>query len=124
MTKTITPNEAADMIHATRGVSPPTTFSVSFARRTDKKDAAGNIVEPAGTIREMVAFLGSNIKKGLAGGPAAYNPKSYNLIWVFVSNLDGSWEEDDKHRRSIAIDGIRRLKIHGVEYVVENPVEG
>lgn len=82
-------------------------------------DSTGKIlVEPAGTMREMVCFLGSSIQKGLAGGPAAYNPKDHELVWVYTSNLDRSFEEDPKHRRSIPADGIVKLKLRGIEYTV------
>ena len=113
MTKRITPDEAATLIHATTGTSPPTTFSVTFFRKND-----GRKGEKKNDLREMVCFLGSNVRKNLAGGPSAYDPTSYRLIWSYVSNLDGAWEEDDRHRRSIAIDGIVKLKINREEYEV------
>lgn len=112
MTK-LTTAEAAALIFSTRGSNPPCPFSVTFYKKGKKNGDEKN------EVREMVCFLGSNISKGLAGGPAAYNPADYSLVWVYISNLDQNFDEDPRHRRSIAIDGIIKVKVRGVDHEVD-----
>lgn len=96
----ITEKEAVALIHGTAGK----VFSCTFVKRSN------------GEIREGRFRLGSTVKKGLKGGPAAYNPADYDLIWVY--RMAGDESENPGQRRSIPADGIVCLTVGGEDYVV------
>ena len=98
---TITTTEAARLIEASNGK----IFSVTFTKRT------------TGESRTMRAMLGENTRKGLAGGPAAYDPKAHDLLWVYLMAGDENRAEA-RNRRSIAVEGITRLALDGKEFQV------
>lgn len=107
-TATLTTGEAASMIEASNGK----IFSVTFFKKGDKQGKEKN------ELRTMRAMLGENTRKGLAGGPAAYNPADHGLVWVYLMAGDENRTEA-KNRRSISVDGIVRLAIGGIEYAVD-----
>lgn len=72
-------------------VSDGAIFSVWFIKRS------------SGDLRKMVCRLG--VKKHLKGGSKAYDPKQHNLLTVFDMEKAGY--------RSIPVDAIRRLSVHG-----------
>lgn len=106
-TEILTPAEAAELIQESNGA----IFSVSFYKKGDKNGKEKN------EIRTMRAMLGENTRKDLAGGPAAYNPADHGLIWVYLMAGDVNRAEA-KNRRSISVDGIIRLAIHGKAFTV------
>jgi hypothetical protein len=108
-TKTLTTAEAAMLIENSDGK----IFSVTFFKRGDKSGKEKN------ELRTMRCVLGSRVKKGLAGGPAAYNPADHGLIWTYLMSGDENREPEAKNRRSISVDGIVRLAIGGEDYAVE-----
>jgi len=110
--RTLTPVEAAAKILGTAGSNPIKTFSVTFFKK-GKKNGEGKNEQ-----REMVAFLGSNVKAGLRGGPAAYNPADHGLIWTYEVPPGVTIEERPDRRRSIAVAGLIRLKIDREEFEV------
>ena len=97
----LTTTEAANLI-----LKSKTIFSVTFTKRS------------TGEVRTMRATLGANVKKGLAGGPAAYDPAQHGLIWVYLMAGDENRDADPKNRRSIPVEGISRLVLGGTEYEV------
>jgi len=103
--RTITPTDAARLILDTAGTNPIRTFSVTFFKKGKKNGEGKN------TVRRMTAFLGSNVKKGLAGGPAAYDPAAHGLIWTYENPPGVSLEEVPSRRRSIAVEGLTQLRI-------------
>lgn len=105
--ETLTVDEAAEIIQESNGK----IFSVSFFKKGKKNGEEKN------EIRVMRAMLGENTRKGLAGGPAAYNPADHRLVWVYLMAGDVN-RADAANRRSIAIDGIIRLAIDGKEFEV------
>lgn len=100
--QTISKSEAANLIENSNGK----VFGVTFIKRT------------TGEERTMRCMLSENTRKDLAGGPAAYNPADHGLIWVYLMAGDVNRAEA-KNRRSIPVDGLIRLALGGVEYVVE-----
>lgn len=102
----ITPEVAADMILSSDGK----VFSCDFFKKGDRKGKGKN------ELREFRGRLGSTVKKGLRGGPAAYNPAEHGLIWAY--RMAGDTTETDGQRRSIAVSGITRLAIDGRTYHV------
>lgn len=108
--KVISTNEAQRLILSKAGDS---IFSVAFYRRNDGKNGA-----KAGEVREMRCRLGATVRKGLAGGPAAYSPSEKGLIWCYLMAGDENRDVDPKNRRSINVPGIVGLKIRGSEYHV------
>jgi len=107
MKNAITTAEAAQLIELSNGK----VFSVTFFKKGDKKGKEKN------DLRTMRAMLGENTRKGLAGGPAAYNPADHGLIWAYLMAGDENRAEA-ANRRSIAVDGIVALNINGEEYAV------
>jgi hypothetical protein len=81
-------------------------FSVTFKKRNSWE------------TREMRCRLGSTTRKGIAGGQARYNPQSHGLIWVYLMAGDEN-RSDSRNRRSIPVEGIRKLVIGGREFIVE-----
>lgn len=69
-------------------------FSVEFRKRSTNE------------LRQIVCRTG--VKVGLKNGPAAYDPALKNLIWV--------WDMQKNARRSIAAEGITRIKVPGGEW--------
>jgi hypothetical protein len=78
-------------------------FSVVFRKRTD------------GTLRKMNARIG--VRKGVKGVGMAYDATQAGLITVHT--MAGDQDDDGGGHRNIPADGIRWLKIGGVEYFVE-----
>lgn len=72
-------------------VSDGTIFSVDFIKRSN------------GERRTMVCRLG--VKRHLKGGDSAYDPKKHNLLTVYDMDRAGY--------RSIPVEAIQRLSIHG-----------
>ena len=107
-TKTLSTTEAAMLIENSNGK----IFSVTFFKKGKKDGTEKN------EIRTMRAMLGENTRKGLAGGPAAYNPADHGLVWVYLMAGDCNRAEA-KNRRSISVEGIIRLALEGEEYTVE-----
>jgi len=97
MQLTISQNQAARFIRDSNG----TVFTVVFRKRTGNRE-----------LRTMRAR--TNVKKGLKGGPAPYDPKSHGLIFVYTMSGD----ENAQQRRSIPIDGIQKLRIGGSTFHV------
>jgi len=96
----ITNQDAATLINGTDGK----VFSVKFVTRG------------SGEVREGRFRLGSTVTVGRAGGEAAYSFSGKGLISVYrmagdESTSDGQW-------RTIPIEGIKWIKINGVEYEV------
>lgn len=91
----MTVDEAVEFIRSTKG----RFFTVEFAKRSD------------GSLRTMTCRTG--VKAGLAGGEAAYDPVAHGLIWVYEINTHG--------RRSIPIEGLRRVKKNGLWHLVKQP---
>lgn len=106
----ITPQEAASKILETRNTG--TVFNVGFYKRGNKRTGKGK-----NEFREMRARLGSTVKKGLAGGPPAYDPREHSLLWVYLMAGDVNRDEG-RNRRSIPVEGIVELKLGGEEYRV------
>ncbi len=92
MAKIVSLNQALDIINSQNGK----IFSVIFNKRS------------AGVDRLMVCRKG--VKKHLNGGELKYNPSNRNLINVF--------DLQSKGYRSISIEGIKKVKANGKEYVV------
>lgn len=67
-------------------------FRVGFVKRTN------------GEYRRMLARVG--VKRHLRGGQAAYDAREKNLLHV--------WDVQKKGYRSINLDDVRELKVHGV----------
>jgi hypothetical protein len=80
-------NEVKAFIAATEGK----IFSIKFIKRS------------TGELRSMVCRTG--VKKHLAGGEPAYDPKSKGLIWVYDMSKAGY--------RSIPEEGIQEILIDG-----------
>ena len=89
---TITLNEALAHIYGNRGK----VFACKFTKRGD------------GSLRLMCARLG--VKKGLVGGPNAYDPIEKKLIWCYDMLLA---KKGIKARRSIPIEGLQQLYYGG-----------
>lgn len=104
MSKQITRQKAVELIENSGG----TVFACTFLKRETKEERVGRF------------RLGRTVKKGLAGGPPAYDPKAKNLIWVYrmAGDVSESATDDDKNRRSIPIEGIQRVTIGGETYIV------
>jgi hypothetical protein len=92
MAKLVSLNQALDIINSQNGK----IFSVIFNKRS------------TGVDRLMVCRKG--VKKHLNGGELKYNPSNRNLINVF--------DLQSKGYRSISIEGIKKVKANGKEYVV------
>jgi hypothetical protein len=92
MAKLVSLNQALDIINSQNGK----IFSVIFEKRS------------TGVDRLMVCRKG--VKKHLNGGELKYNPSNRNLINVF--------DLQSKGYRSISIEGIKKVKANGKEYVV------
>ncbi len=97
----ITECEAVDIIRGSAGK----ILTVDFIKRTN------------GEFRSLNCRLGRTVRKGLAGGPAAYNPRDHGLVWVY--RMAGDKTETPGNRRSIPYEGIQRVKIAGKEYIVK-----
>lgn len=94
MTQVINLEQAIDLIANSKGQF----FTVEFIKRT------------TGELRTMQCKL--FIENYLKGGEAAYNAREKNLIHVADIKTHGY--------RSINLDGLRKLKIHGEEYEVNH----
>jgi len=105
----ITTAEAVTKIFANAG----TVFSVTFYKKGNRVGVGLN------EVRTMRCRLGRTVKKGLAGGEAAYNPAEHGLVWAYLMAGDENRDEDPKHRRSISVAGITRLAIGGEEFEVD-----
>jgi hypothetical protein len=92
MAKVVSLNQAVEIINSQNGK----IFSVIFEKRT------------TGVDRLMVCRKG--VKKHLNGGELKYNPSNRNLINVFDLQSNGY--------RSISVEGIKKIKASGKEYVV------
>jgi hypothetical protein len=92
MAKLVSLNQALDIMNSQNGK----IFSVIFEKRS------------TGVDRLMVCRKG--VKKHLNGGELKYNPSNRNLINVF--------DLQSKGYRSISIEGIKKVKANGKEYVV------
>jgi hypothetical protein len=92
MAKVVSLNQAVGIINSQNGK----IFSVVFEKRS------------TGVDRLMVCRKG--VKKHLNGGELKYNPSSRNLISVFDLQANGY--------RSISVEGIKKVKANGKEYVV------
>lgn len=90
--ETITAKQALEMIKESKGK----IFSVTFV----KKD---------GTVRDMVCRR--EVLCHLKGGTLGYNPEDFNLIGVFDMKV--------QDYRSINLSTLQKLKMNGVEYVVD-----
>lgn len=86
--KFITHKEAIAMLYEHRR-SQHTIFSVLFEKRTD------------GTPRLMPCMF--NVKKYLAGGEAAYNPREYNLMFV--------WDTEKANYRCINLETLMWMRM-------------
>lgn len=75
-------------------VSDGKFFSVRFTKRT------------TGELRKMVCRVG--VKKYLSGGQVKYNPRDKGLLSV--------WDVENKGYRSIPIDGVVSITVHGTTY--------
>lgn len=92
-------------------------FSVAFRRKTDKK-VGGVVVEPAGTIREMVARTG--VQKGVKGVIAPEVRKAEdaenNVLTVYdMAVLEAGKDEKGAFRR-INLSDLLTVKLHGKTY--------
>lgn len=92
-------------------------FSVAFRRKNDKK-VGGVVVEPAGTIREMVARTG--VKKGVLGviPPEVRKAEDaeHNVLTVYdMAVLEAGKDEKGAFRR-INLSDLVTVKLHGVTY--------
>ena len=103
----ISTNQAANLIHQSNG----TVFTVGFYKKGKKNGEGKN------DFREMRARIGSSVRKGLAGGPAKYNPQEHGLIWAYLMAGDENRNEA-RNRRSIPVSGIVELNIGGHKYRV------
>lgn len=92
----ITPEQARDMIIGLRASNSKEFFVVEFIKRTN------------GEYRIMNCQFG--VTKDLKGGEPAYDFNKHDL--VCVHEVRGSY-------RSIPLDAIRRVKIHGQAYTVK-----
>jgi len=108
--KVISPQDAARKILETRGSGQ--VFTVGFYKRGKRNGEGKN------KFRQMNARLGSTVKKGLAGGPPAYDPREHDLLWVYIMGSDENWTESGRNRRSVPVDGIVELNIGGQSYRV------
>ena len=108
MTTTITTAEAVKKMFERAG----TVFSVTFYKKGKKNGEGKN------ELREMRARHGSTVKKGLAGGEAAYNPADHGLVWVYLMKGDKNRDEA-KNRRAVSVAGITRLAIGGEVFNVD-----
>jgi len=104
----ITPEVAAKMIFESGGTG--TIFAVDFYKKGNKQGKGKN------ELRQFRGRLGSTVKKGLAGGPAKYNPAEHGLIWAY--RMAGDQTETPGNRRSISVSGITRLAIGGKTFYV------
>lgn len=98
-------------------------FSVAFVKKTD------------GTLRHMECRYG--VKKHLKGGEAAYDPKDYDLTFVFDIHAAPRYNKEEMEKiragtmterpagdyRSISLENIIRAKIGGKKYIVEENKE-
>ena len=75
-----------------------TIFTATFIKRT--------------TGEKRVMNCRKGVKKHLTGAGAKYNPRAYDLVFVFDMQKEAY--------RSIPIDGIISLKLHGKEYLIED----
>jgi hypothetical protein len=83
-----------DLPHIREAAADGTIFSVTFRKRTD------------GTIREMVCRTG--VKAHLKGGEKKFDDREKKLLTVYDVQKNGY--------RSIPLDAIIRVKIHGKVY--------
>jgi hypothetical protein len=104
--KTISKQEAAEMIRGTNGK----LFGVTFIKRS------------TGSKRRMTARLG--VSKGVTGEGQKFNPRDHDLITVHEFVTDPNTSRDEKghfsgagsmatHFRNIAIEGITEVRIGG-----------
>ena len=100
MSNKITAQEAAQMIHNTKG----SIFSVTFVKRS------------TGEVRKGVFRLGYTVSEGLAGGEAPYSFDEKGLIPVY--RMDSDISTSAGMRRTIPVEGIVSLKVGGLEYQV------
>ena len=100
MRNIISKQEAAKLINN----AGPTIFSVTFIKRS------------TGEVREGVFRLGYTVSAGLAGGEAPYSFDEKGLIPVYRMGGDNSTSAG--MRRTIPIEGIMSLNIHGKHYEV------
>ena len=92
MAKVVSLNQAVEIINSQNGK----IFSVVFEKRS------------TGVDRLMVCRKG--VTKHLSGGELKYNPSNRNLINVFDFQSNGY--------RSISVEGLKKVKASGKEYVV------
>jgi hypothetical protein len=69
-----------------------------------------------GEIRTGRFRLGASVRKGLNGGPRAYDPESKGLLWVY--RMAGDQSNSDGQRRSIPVEGIQEISLEGRHYEV------
>lgn len=81
-------------------------------KQTDGKFFSVTFVKKDGTLRDMTARLG--VKKHLRGGELPYDAESKNLLPVF--------DVVKEDYRMIGLDTIVKMKVDGVEYVIDPDV--
>lgn len=76
-------------------------FSVKVKKRSD------------GTIRDMVCRFTEGVDQ-----PGLYDPHKHGLLWVLDMVLVRQGTPKERAVRSIALEGLLELKVHGVHYII------
>lgn len=72
-------------------------------------------------MRTFRARFGPSVQKGVKGVGLPFSPKEKNLIPVFLMSGDPNRaDEAEENRRFIAVEGIQRLTIDGMEFEVSD----
>jgi hypothetical protein len=114
--KVISLTDAASLLKTVKAERASFFFSVKFIKRT------------TGEVRDMECRV--DVKKFLKGGPPAYNPNDYNLVWVADVALireiaqakrNGTYAGETPYR-SINLDTVLEIRIDGEHYKISKPL--